>query len=152
MREILFRGFHEDPNENETIFLDGKEIKGKWIEGYLIHNEIPPTDIPYIGYLFGEYDFDVLPVIPETVGQYIGLNDCQGNKIFENDIVQYQFLDPADTDKETNQGEIIYNDELGAYTIQGDLLLVSVMCWYMSVVGNAFQYPETADNEMSFDI
>lgn len=34
MRDILFRGFHEDPNGVETIFLGGKEVKGEWVYGY----------------------------------------------------------------------------------------------------------------------
>ena len=35
MREILFRGFHEDMNGKETIYIDGREIQGEWVEGFL---------------------------------------------------------------------------------------------------------------------
>lgn len=154
MREILFRGFHEDSNGEETIFLDGKEIKGKWVCGYYC-----PTHFSRFPCSLCIYPVDTIDshwygveVIPETVGQYTGVNDCLGIKVFENDIVRYHNLDPTDSGKNTNQGEVIYTDELAAYTIEGDLLLEEAMFWDISVVGNTFQYSETADNEMSFDI
>lgn len=61
MREILFRGMRVD--------------NGEWIYGNFFQDEA-------IGvYLIGFFD-----VIPETVGQYTGLN-ANGTKIFEGDIV-----------------------------------------------------------------
>lgn len=33
-RNFSFRGFSPDPNGPHTIFLDGKEIRGLWVEGY----------------------------------------------------------------------------------------------------------------------
>lgn len=103
MREILFRG---------------KRIKdGKWVEGvYFPQNDTWPAAI-FTGERrsVGEY------VESDTVGQYTGLTDKNGKKIFEGDLLkgfEYPFY-RSESDEHNYFAEVIWfpgNCAFGLYT------------------------------------
>ena len=87
----------------DYIFHGKSRYRGKWVEGSLIHQDdyccilhpdIHPADEPYLEGETGIIDGRATPVIPESVGQYTGMNEfmltdeTRNAKLFEGDIVE----------------------------------------------------------------
>ena len=74
-REILYRGARMG---------DGKFVYGSLV--FVKENDKSENELPHIVISYGPDTFDWFEVEPETVGQYTGIDDREGEKIFEGDI------------------------------------------------------------------
>ena len=143
MREILFRG---------------KTDEEKWEYGVpitVVHNCYRKTvEITKSIEIETEFDFsrdiDHEEVIPETIGQYTGLTDKNGTKIFEGDIVKAHITQNAYTHTKKYEGvyEVKYHDKNCYFYLakQGNNLLFDCNWEYcvskIEVIGNIHDNPE----------
>ena len=134
MREILFRGKNID--------------NGKWIYGGYVH--LHKTTYCYAGSDDGNNDIHrivfermtdwnlpnqhmMADVLPETVGQFTGLVDKNGVRIFEGDIVRY----------EDDIGYVIYNGDDARFLLDSPNRYISMdYSNEFEVIGNIHDNPE----------
>ena len=106
MREIM---------KNRYLFKAKKIDNGEWVEGSLVvfgENDcaIMTKDDMEIAYAsHGIYDGGITEVVADTICQYTGLTDKNGNKIWENDIVKDKTIHLL--------GSVEYDEEHGMYVI-----------------------------------
>lgn len=112
MREILFRGFHPCDGP-ETIVVDEEKVKGRWVEGYIVKhpsaiqigNDYSPWYI-HVSPVDPDDNGGVFNVLPSSVGQYTGLTDKNGKRIFEGDIISW-----PDWRNDQRKAPVRYDDE-----------------------------------------
>ena len=122
MREILFRGKRKDDDCWEvgdySTYKASDGICRSFINGF-------------------EYE-----VYPETVGQYTGIKDCEGVKIFEGDIVEYWYRSLSGTVSST--AIVKFYD--GAFQLEdiddSDSTELLYLAEDLEVIGNVWDNPE----------
>ena len=125
MREILFRGKRKDNDE---------WVEGHYGEYYNGNKNVPCISIPSKEAVSGSLCYEV---ILETVGQYTGMTDKNGKKIFEHDIVRIY------VDFTTMQYVISYDKENARFVV-GDtgFTFWSYISTKIEVIGNIHDNPE----------
>lgn len=128
-REILFKGKRAD--------------NGKWItdsETYICDGD---------GIWLSDENLNVVKVITETLGRYVGLTDKNGRKIYEGDIVKTKYYGKLSADGRVNFAdydvfEISYDK--GAFCTNNNMRLFSLRTLnnssWLEVIGNIHDNPE----------
>ena len=137
MREILFRGKRTDNDEGEFVYgipVEGEPLLGMGKRTYIITK----PGVQWVDGVYMTYD-ECIEVEPETVGQYTGLTDKNGRKIFEGDIVKW-------TD---SLYKVVFERRFG--TAYFGIKISNFETWYfcnscaanlMEIAGNIYDNPE----------
>ena len=136
-REIKFRGQR----------VDTKEL----VYGYYYCFE-KKHYIHVVEQFTGGASLSCVEVIPETVGQYTGLNDKNSKEIYEGDIVSFDCY-AYDEPENTYTGEVVYSNGNACFCLNGES--ESGKCEYVplceiggsyitfvEVLGNIYDNPE----------
>lgn len=147
MREILFRAKQKD--------------KGNWVEGYYIRQdetaycfkedyERHPENTKH--YIVFDMPTDwglpnrhlMAEIDPETLCQYTGVKDKNGNRIWENDIIKHEISDTIGTVK-------WYQEDYVGWCVDDTIIdeqqFTDEMWNECEVIGNIFDNPELLKGE-----
>lgn len=150
-REILFRG--------------KRVSNGNWIEGYFVLLAINDGLKHAIHTGTDEGRFILFEVIPDTVGQFTGLCDKNGKKIFEGDILkatyteQRQYQGVSYQDEHFCVEEVIYNEKSACFMLKimcEDVPLYRPLHNFgslanikeLEVIGNLYDNPELLEEKL----
>lgn len=144
MHEILLRG--QTRRRGEKVNMRGDKLPGRWVYG---------------GVLQGTGDYSIIygrdensegiekhTVYTDTLGQYTGLTDKNGVKIFEGDIIERRLLPTKRICTRSavkfapNHSAFAINDIDGGPIIEDYLDSITRMEYEIEVIGNIHDNPE----------
>ena len=137
MREILFRGKRKDTGE----WVRGCFGQHTSLDAFIIDRPYPTAAGDWSALGFYEVE-------PNTVGQYTGLSDKNGKRIFEGDILDFQI-----NIKMKIRGKVIFarggfqfespgfeEEYGGSVNFDSDVIAFSSSC--LEVIGNIYDNPD----------
>lgn len=134
MREIEFRGKRID--------------NGEWVKGDFVDQGLQ-TELKAI---FNKTEEMICPYLvkPETIGQYTGLCDKNGTKIFEGDVVKLFRIDITNGGIELcAKCEIVYSED--CFFCKSNKTEYSLMPYVrykqIEVIGNIYDNPELLEEQ-----
>ena len=136
MTEILFRGKTSDGE-----WVEGDLLQTRYHSGHIEYQIMPTTPVS-----------SAYPVIPETVGQYTGLTDKNGKRIFEGDICKFKRFNDVHVGKvvfnvTTASFIMWYQPIVGAYGEKATQKMLLSVCDGIEVIGNIHDNPELMEQE-----
>lgn len=121
-----------------TIKFRGKRLhNGKWVCGYL--SDVDNTPIGKVGIInskpFSGCEESTM-VIAESIGQFTGLHDKNGNEIYEGDIVSIEAI------KSRINKVVEWNSERACWDAGGENRIDLYAFCYCEVIGNIYDNSE----------
>jgi uncharacterized phage protein (TIGR01671 family) len=126
MREIVFRGKSADNGEWVEGVPTWDESDSIWDESDAIPKLLMVSNVE-------KWPFGNAYVDPETVGQFTGLTDKNGKKIFEGDIVRIEDFANA---------VVKWREDIACWTLQGYIIGNTWDSSMLEVIGNIHDNPE----------
>ena len=141
MRELLFRGQTRRKGE-KLINMRGDPMPSNWVEGGVLQGHGAFSIIYGTDQADHEHQqIQKYTVYADTVGQYTGLRDKNGKRIFEGD-----YLTLAETSRPGMPGTVVWHNLICAFVIQrngySSIPLDKDETGRYEVVGNRWDNPE----------
>lgn len=139
MRDIVFRGKPKNEAEYETLReLSEDDCENGFVYGSLVvsHNKyyICTMALQIRGGI-SDYITTMIDVLPETIGQYTGLKDKNGTKIFEGDVVLLKGYDEP--------YQVVFDEScFQAYSDSVRYAMDNFYDYEIEVIGNIYDNPE----------
>ena len=136
MREILFRGLVR--RKGEKVNMAGVPLPSKWVYGGVF----PQNKGGSYSIIYTYEPLDKWPVYAETVGQYIGVVDGLGQRIFEGDLIT-----SMRSEKNPVYYQVCYSERIAGFVAvaPGQKMVPAMNYGSMKnykVVGNIYDDPE----------